>query len=141
VFRRLGFFYLAVVAKKLIGKDVKRYRDLLDEGQTLHDIPFKDLVEHGCADADATLRLYDCLRTILKERGIDGQFANDVMPLIRLLGDKELDGVRVNIRSIVPTKDALASQAECSKATIFCQGWQAVRRGLDEGHRHGLSRN
>jgi DNA polymerase I len=120
-FGDLDFFNLAAVAKKLIGKDVKRYRDLLDEGQTLHDIPFKELVEHGCADADATLRLYRCLRTILEERGIADQFANDVMPLIRLLGDKELDGVCVNIRSIVRTKDALASQAERSKATIFAK--------------------
>jgi DNA polymerase I len=113
------FFNLGVVTKKLIGQDVKRYRDLVDEGQTLQDIPFKDLVEHGCADADAALRLYGCLRKILKEKGIDNQFANDVMPLIRLLGDKELDGVRVNIRSIERTKDALASDAKCAKASIF----------------------
>jgi DNA polymerase I len=120
-FGDLDFFNLGAVAKKLIGKDVKRYRDLVDEGETLQDIPFKDLVEHGCADADAALTLYGCLRTLLKQKGIDSQFANDVMPLIRLLGDKELDGVRVNIRSIVRTKDALASQAECSKAFIFAK--------------------
>jgi hypothetical protein len=87
----------------------------------LQDIPFKDLVEHGCADADATLRLYRCLRKILKEKGIDRQFANEVMPVTRLLGDKELDGVRVNIRSIVRTKDAVASQAECARAAIFAK--------------------
>ena len=115
------FFNLGAVTKKLIGQDVKRYRDLVDEGQTLQDIPFKDLVEHGCADADAAFRLYSCLRRILKEKGIDNQFANDVMPLIRLLGDKELDGVRVNIRSIVRTKDALASDAECAKASILAK--------------------
>jgi len=79
------------------------------------------LVEHGCADADAALRLYGRLRSILREKGIDDQFANDVMPLIRLLGDKELDGVRVNISSIVRTKDALASEAECAKVSIFAK--------------------
>lgn len=115
------FFNLAAVAKKLIGRDVKRYRDIVDEGQTLQDIPFKDLVEHGCADADAALTLYGRLRTILKEKGINNQFANDVMPLMRLLGDKELDGVRVNISSIVRTKDALASEAECPKVSIFAK--------------------
>jgi DNA polymerase I-like protein with 3'-5' exonuclease and polymerase domains len=128
-FGDLDFFNLGAVAKKLIGKDIKRYRDLVDEGQTLQDIPFKDLVEHGCADADAALRLFGCLRTILKEKGIDSQFANDVMPLIRLLGDKELDGVRVNIRSIVRTKDALANQAECSKAFIFAKAGRQFDAG------------
>ena len=76
------FFNLRAVAKKLIAKDVKRYRDIVDTGQTLQDIPFKDLVEHGCADADATLKLYRRLRTILKEKSIDNQFANEVMPLM-----------------------------------------------------------
>lgn len=115
------FFNLGAVAKKLIGQDVKRYRDIVDEGQTLQDIPFKDLVEHGCADADAALRLYGRLRTILKEKGIDNQFASDVMPLVRLLGDKELDGVRVNIKSIVGTKNALSSEAECARVSIFAK--------------------
>lgn len=94
-------------------------RDIVDNGQTLQDVPFKDLVEHGCADADAALKLYRRLRTILKEKGIDNQFANEVMPLMRLLGDKELDGVRMNISSIWRTKDALASDAERAKNTIF----------------------
>ena len=115
------FFNLGAVAKRVIGQDVKRYRDIVDEGETLQDIPFKDLVEHGCADADAALRLYSRLRTILKERGIDNQFDNYVMPLIRLLGDKELDGVRVSISSIVRTKNALASEAECAKVSIFAK--------------------
>src|SRR6516225_2916885 len=35
------FFNLGAVAKKLMGLDVKRYRDNVDEGQTLQDIPFK----------------------------------------------------------------------------------------------------
>ena len=113
------FFNLGAVAKKLIGQDVKRYRDIVDEGQTLQDIPFKDLVEHGCADADAALRLYGRLRVLLKEKGIDNQFANEVMPLMRLLGDKELGGVRVNISSIVSTKDALADVAGRAKVSIF----------------------
>jgi DNA polymerase-1 len=113
------FFNLGAVAKKLMGLDVKRYRDIVDEGQTLQDIPFRDLVEHGCADADAAFRLYGRLRTILKEKGIENQFANDVMPLVRLLRDKELDGVRVNMRFILRKKDALTSEAEGAKASIL----------------------
>jgi len=115
------FFNLGAVAKKLLRLEVKRYRDIVDEGKTLQDIPFKDLVEHGCADADAALRLYGKLRSILKEKGIDNQFTNEVMPLVRLLGDKEIDGVCVDINSIVRTKDALTIKAECAKDFIFAK--------------------
>lgn len=115
------FFNLGAVAKKLIGTDVKRFRDIVDKGQTLQDIPFKDLVEHGCADADATLKLYRHLHAMLKEKSIDNQFANEVMPLMRLLGDKELDGVCLNISSILRTKDALSNEAEHAKNSIFAK--------------------
>jgi hypothetical protein len=48
---------------------------LLARFQELADVPFKDLVARGCADADAALRLYGRLRSILKEKGIDNHFA------------------------------------------------------------------
>jgi hypothetical protein len=79
------------------------------------------LVEHGCADADAALGLYSRLSKILKEKGIDKQFDSDVMPLLRLLGDKELDGVRVNIGVIMRTKDALASEVERARVSIIAE--------------------
>lgn len=113
------FFNLAAVAKKLIGKDVKRYREMVDEGQTVLDVPFKDLVEHGCADADATLRLHVRLQAILRERGIEEQFAKEVMPLMRLLGDKECDGVQMDIHAVTCQRDALAGEAETLKSRIF----------------------
>jgi DNA polymerase-1 len=115
------FFNLGALAKRVVGRDVKRYRDLVDEGQTLADLPFKDLVEHGCADIDATLRLYGRLRAMLVERGIEEQFANEVMPLMCLLGDKECEGVRVDVRAITSMRDTLAKEAEASKTSIFAE--------------------
>jgi|SRR5919109_1266400 DNA polymerase I-like protein with 3'-5' exonuclease and polymerase domains len=113
------FFNLGAVAKKIIEMDVKRYRDLVDEDQTLSDLPFKDLVDHGCADVDATLRLYRRLRVMLMERGIEEQFANEVMPLMQLLGEKECEGVRVDATSIARTSKALVKEAEALKTSIF----------------------
>lgn len=136
------FFNLGAVAKKLLGIEVKRYRDIVGEGRTLEDVPFKDLVEHGCADVDATLRLYGRLRTILKEKCIDDQFTKEVMPLMRILGDKECDGVQLDIRSLQRRRDALASEADSKKASIVAMAGKhfdldsmkeigAVFRGID----------
>jgi DNA polymerase I-like protein with 3'-5' exonuclease and polymerase domains len=137
------FFNLAAVAKKLIGKDVKRYRELIDEGQALLDVPFNDLVEHGCADADATLRLHVRLDSILRERGIEDQFAKKVMPLMRLLGDKECEGVQMDINAVTDQRDAIAGEAETLKSRIFEKAGKqfdvdsmkdvaAVLQGIDE---------
>jgi DNA polymerase-1 len=62
------FLNLVALAKRLLGKDIKRYKDIVNEGETLLAVPFKELLEHACADADMTLRLYHRLRKELEKR-------------------------------------------------------------------------
>ena len=112
------FFNLGAVAKRLLGKEVKRYRDIVREGETLQDVPFRDMVEHGCADVDATLRLYGRLRPLLEEKCISDQFAKEVMPLMQLLGDKECDGIRVDLLSLQRKRDTLEREAQAKKKLI-----------------------
>ena len=113
------FFNLGYLAKRLLGRNVKRYREIVTEGETLLDIPFCDLVEHGCADVDATFRLYGRLTKILDDKGIANQFKGDVMSRMRRLGEKELDGVSVNVESIVLTREELLRSAESLKSAIY----------------------
>lgn len=115
------FFNLGAVAKRLLGKEIKRYRDLVEDGQTLLDVPFKDLVEHGCGDADMALRLHSRLRKILRQKGIEDQFMSDVMPLMQLLADRECSGLRVDIRAIARSRDILAKEMATSQAAIFAK--------------------
>ena len=42
----------------MLGTKVKRYSDIIEKEQTFLDVPFKDLVEHACTDADMSLRLF-----------------------------------------------------------------------------------
>ena len=115
------FFNLAALAKKLLGKDIKRYKDIVDEGQTLLDVPFKELLEHGCADADMTLRLYHRLWKELEDRRLLDQFFRRTMPLLRTLADREYSGVRLNITAVERTKRALAEEAEALKKAVIIE--------------------
>lgn len=113
------FFNLGAVAKKLLGRDVKRYRDIVAEGQTLQDIPFADVVEHGCADVDTALTLYGHLRAELIKKSIYSQFVDSVMPLVRILGDKEIDGVSLDILAIKGKRQALSKQSGFAEVAVF----------------------
>lgn len=115
------FFNLGALAKRLLGKEIKRYRDLVEDGRTLMDLPFKDLVEHGCADADMALRLHGHLLQVLRRKGIEDQFTRNVMPLMRLLGDRECSGVRIDIRVIARRIDVLAKEVATAGAAIFAK--------------------
>jgi DNA polymerase I-like protein with 3'-5' exonuclease and polymerase domains len=115
------FFNLGALAKKLLGKDIKRYKDIVDEGETLLDVPFKELLEHACADADMTLRLYHRLRKELENRRLLDQFFGETMPLLRTLADKECNGVGLNIRAVHRRKSALAEEAEAMRRAVIAQ--------------------
>ena len=110
-FGDLGFFNLGALSRRFLGKEIKRYRDVVEKGQSLLDVPFNDLVEHGCSDADTTLRLYRYLKKALAERGIEDAFHRDTMPLMRSLGDAEVDGLRIDIRSVTRQRAAHEREA------------------------------
>ena len=122
------FFNLGAVAKRILNINLKRYRDIVKPSQRFEDIPFKEQLQHGCADVDATLKLYAPLRKLLKEKRIEHQFISDVMPLMNLLGDKEVDGVQVN-------PDALNSVNPCGSSRFALEpalsGAAAAYRGLE----------
>jgi DNA polymerase I-like protein with 3'-5' exonuclease and polymerase domains len=115
------FFNLGFLAKKLLGQDIKKYKDIVGKGETLLDVPFSELLEHACADADMTLRLYYRLQEELAKRELREQFSSDAMALLRVLADKECKGVRLNIRAIFRRKQALADEADALRKAAIAQ--------------------
>jgi hypothetical protein len=121
-FGDLPFFNLGALSRRFLGRDIKRYRDIVDEGKTLLDVPFNDLVEHGCSDADATFRLYGYLRKALAERGIESAFTADTMPLMRVLGDMEVDGMPIDVRALMRQRSAFEKDATALRQVIDAHG-------------------
>jgi DNA polymerase I-like protein with 3'-5' exonuclease and polymerase domains len=121
------FFNLGSLSKKLLGKDIKRYRDIVGKGETWLDVPFNELRDHACADADITLRLYHRLQRELTDRRLSEQFSSDTMALLTALADKEYSGVRLHIRAVHRRREALAEEAEGLKKAVTT----AVGRDID----------
>ena len=90
------FFNLKYLTERLIRKTIKSYKDIVKKEQTFLDLPFKELVRHGCEDADVTLRLYEILKAELKKRGITEQYYNVTLSLAEKLGETEYRGIPVN---------------------------------------------
>ena len=105
------FFKLQYLAKRLLGRKIKSYRDLLDERDSDTEIPFREIVNHACQDVDATLRLYPVLSAELAERNIKDQFHNNSMAQVQRLVDLEFRGVAVNLSGINKLRKALLAEA------------------------------
>jgi DNA polymerase-1 len=114
-------FNLGAVAKKLLGKEIRRYRDIVGEGETLLDVPFKELLEHACSDADITLRLYRRLKQELESRKLLQLFSAQTMALLRTLVDRECNGVRLNIKAVHRRKEVLAKEVDALRKAVVAQ--------------------
>jgi DNA polymerase-1 len=112
------FWNLSFLAKKLLGVSVKRYRDIVRDGETFLDRPFKELVEHACGDADMALRLYAVLTRELRKQGAEQRFHDGPMRVESLLVVCERDGVLIDMGRMRAVAIATKEKSEAMKAAI-----------------------
>jgi DNA polymerase-1 len=95
--------------------------NILTMRETLLDVPFNELVEHACADADVTLQLYHRLNQELEDRKLLQQFFGHTMALLRTLVDKECNGVRIDIKAANRRREALAEEVDALRKAVIAQ--------------------
>ena len=85
--------YNPITIDTLIGKKGKKQ-------MTMADIPPATLVDYACEDADVTLQLKTALAPLLKELNAEKLFNEVEVPLIAVLSDMELEGVRIDKQAL-----------------------------------------
>lgn len=81
------------------------------KGQSsMRDLPPKDIYMYACEDADITLRLKNVLEPMLKERNCEDLFHKIEMPLIPILADMEMNGVRIDTIALQETSSAFTQR-------------------------------
>jgi DNA polymerase-1 len=113
------FFNLPYVCKRYLRKDIKSYSDLVSDGNTFLDLPLREMVNHGCQDADVIRRLYPVLLAQLQERGITEQFLNHTMEHLRRLANLEFDGIAVDVGRVDRIRENLVEQATRLRSEVF----------------------
>ena len=81
--------YKPIPIVSLIGKGKKQL--------TMRDVPVEKVVPYACEDADITLRLYHALWPELEEEGLVELYETIEAPLIPVLKNIELNGVKLNV--------------------------------------------
>ena len=95
--------YQTVHIEELIGPKGKSQRNM-------RDLEPQEVYEYAAEDADVTLRLKDVLEPKLKEVNGERLFWNIEMPLVRVLADMELNGVRLDTTSLQDTQRAFTER-------------------------------
>lgn len=104
--------YRTIHIEQLIGERGKNQRNM-------RDLTPAEVYEYAAEDADITLRLYNVLLPKLKETGAEQLFYEIEMPLMPVLAEMELNGVRIDTASLADTSAILTSRMHQLEAQIF----------------------
>lgn len=104
--------YRTIHIEQLIGERGKNQRNMRDLSPT-------EVYEYAAEDADITLRLYNVLSPKLKEAGAEQLFYEIEMPLMPVLAEMELNGIRIDTASLAETSSILTSRMHQLEAQIY----------------------
>ena len=77
---------------------------------SMRDCPVEKVAEYCCEDSDVTYQLAQKLQPLLREQGLDKLFREVEMPLVRVLADMELTGVRLDVSALTESKSVLEAE-------------------------------
>lgn len=95
--------YQTVHIEELIGPKGKNQKNM-------RDLSPQEVYEYAAEDADITLRLKNALEPRLKEVGAERLFWDIEMPLVKVLADMELNGVRLDTQQLKLTQQTFTER-------------------------------
>ncbi len=106
--------YKTIRIEELIGPKGKQQANM-------RDLPPGEIYEYAAEDADITLRLKNVLEPKLKEVNAERLFRDIEMPLVNVLADMELAGVRLDTKALQETSLGLGKRLEELEQRIYQQ--------------------
>ncbi len=100
-----GSYSLEKLAETKLGLSGTEYDDIVPKGKTFMDLPVETAYPYAAEDADFTLQLWQYFKPRLEKAGLMTLFTSLEMPVLPVLADMEVTGIRLE-------KSALASYRE-----------------------------
>ena len=104
--------YQTIHIDQLIGPKGKNQR-------SMRDLAPEEVYEYAAEDADVTLQLRNILEPQLKENGLWTLFDDIEMPLVPVLADMEMNGVRIDTASLAETSRLLTNRMNDIEQHIY----------------------
>lgn len=112
-----------ILAETLLGYQTVHIDELIGpkgKGQkNMRDLSPADICDYAAEDADVTLRLYNVLKPRLKETGVEDLFYNIEMPLVPVLAEMEMNGVRLDAKALAETSRTLTDRMKQIEQNIY----------------------
>lgn len=89
------------------------------EQHSMADLDVASITDYACEDADVTFQLRERFIPQLKEVAAEELFWNVEMPLVKILADMELEGVRIHVEELERYRSELAQRIDSLTEAIY----------------------
>jgi DNA polymerase-1 len=107
------------LAAQLLNYRTIHYTDVVEKNQTLADVPLERAADYSAEDADITFQLYELFRPQLESAGLEGIFSDLEMPLVSILAEMEIAGIRLDAAQLRAYSDQLEEELARLEEQIF----------------------
>jgi DNA polymerase-1 len=109
---------LSSIAEKTLGQKIKTYKEIAGKAENFLELPFKELLDHACSDADITLQLFRILEKEIDRRGLSNSYRDGTLALGLHLGEWEYDGIPVDTEGLANARQSLLQGIAASETAI-----------------------
>src|SRR5574344_530656 len=85
----------------------------------MRDVPPSEVYEYACEDADVTLKLKNILEKELKKYEVEDLFYNIEMPLVPVLAEMEMNGVKIDTKTLSETSKIFTERMDEIEKHIY----------------------
>ena len=116
--------YRRIPTSDLINTKAKKSSESLfdfdeeEKPQTMREVPVDKVMQYCCEDSDVTLQLYKVFKNELKKEKLEKLFYEIEMPLVKVLADMELTGVRIDVAALKESEGILNQELKNIEARI-----------------------
>ena len=115
----LGSYNMDLLAERSLGYKTIHYKDIVEKGSLFDSVKLETAARYAAEDADITLRLFHAFRPELEERKLLGLYEEIELPLIRVLAEMEIAGIRLDREQIENFSGQLGSELEQIQQQIY----------------------
>ncbi len=107
------------LAERFLSYRTIPYGELVPKGATLADLPVQKVADYSGEDADLTLRMFHLLDAELAKEGLSSVFRDIEAPLIQVLADMEMAGIRILSNKLNAYGREMEKEMSALEAKVF----------------------
>lgn len=114
-----GSYSLEKLAETKLGLSGTEYDDIVPKGKTFLDLPVETAYKYAAEDADFTLQLWQYFKPCLEKAALLPLFENLEMPVLPVLADMEVTGIRLEKSALASYREELTANLATIEKEIY----------------------